>query len=124
MLNNKPIIPFLSTVDPERSKAFYHYVLGLPIKSTDGFATMYDANGTNLRITTVRELTPQAFSVMSWEVEDIEAIVSALESRGVHFEIYDYFQQEPSGVWIAPGGTKVAWFKDPDGNLLSLTQFA
>ena len=89
--------------------------------SDDSFAVVFDAGGTELRLQRVRELTPHPFTALGWIVDDIGAQVRALVARGVTFERYDFMTQDELGIWSTPGA-KVAWFKDPDGNLLSLAQ--
>jgi catechol 2,3-dioxygenase-like lactoylglutathione lyase family enzyme len=92
--------------------------------SEDPFAVVFDLNGTMLRISTVEDFKAQPHTVLGWEVEDIAATIKALKAKGVRFTIYDGMGQDELGVWSAPGGrAKVAWFLDPDGNNLSLTQF-
>jgi len=120
MLADKKIKAFAPTVNPEKAKAFYQNVLGLELMSEDGFALQFNCSGTCLRVTTVRELTPHPFTVLGWTVPVIEETVKELTDKGVVFERYGFLQQDAWGIWTAPGGTKVAWFKDPDGNLLSL----
>jgi hypothetical protein len=89
--------------------------------SGNPFALVFDVNGTMLRVTGVPEMVPAKYSVLGWQVTDIEAAVRDLQQSGVAFERYDFPQDEP-GIWQAPSGAKVAWFKDPDGNVLSLSQ--
>ena len=97
---------------------------GLRPTHEDDFAAVYDLNGTMLRISTMPTHTAQAHTVLGWEVHDITDTVKSLRSAGVSFVTYDGLEQDELGIWSPPGGsTKVAWFKDPDGNLLSLTQF-
>lgn len=91
--------------------------------SEDGFALVFDAHGTKLRVTTVHELAPAQYTVLGWEVSDITAAAKDLQSAGVKLEQYGLKEQDERGIWTAPGGAKVAWFKDPDGNILSVTQF-
>ena len=114
---------FVATVDAARARPFYENVLGLKVKDVDDYGTMFDANGNYLRMSVVREFKPAPYSVLSWEVADIHAMIAGLTTRGVAFEQFQGFGQDDAGVWTAPNGTKVAWFKDPDGNMLSLTQF-
>lgn len=123
MLSDKTIMAFLATTDPVRSRLFFEDILGLPLKRTDPYAMVFDSNGIELRITTVADLKPVPYSVMSWIVPDIHATVAGLADKGVVFEKYSFFEQDPDGVWNTDGA-KVAWFKDPDGNLLSLTEFS
>ena len=125
LATSKPVI-LLPTVKKEESRAFFEETLGLKFIVDDGFALVFDSAGIMLRVTPVREFTPHEFSVLSWEVDDIEASVKGLSAKGVAFERYDFpwMTQDELGVWAAPDGTKVAWFKDPDGNLLSVSQHA
>jgi catechol 2,3-dioxygenase-like lactoylglutathione lyase family enzyme len=109
--------------DAERARTFYRDTLGLRLVSEDGFALTFDANGTMLRVSLVREVVAAPYTVLGWEVDDIAAKAKALMAAGVNLERYENFlKQDESGIWTAPGGTRVAWFKDPDGNLLSLSQ--
>jgi catechol 2,3-dioxygenase-like lactoylglutathione lyase family enzyme len=114
---------FIITRDRAQAKAFYGGVLGFPQAHEDDFAVVYDMNGTNLRISTVKDHKPQMATVLGWEVEDIAASVKALAAKGISFNRYPGFEQDELGIWTAPGSTaKVAWFLDPDGNNLSLAQ--
>jgi len=122
MLSKKSIKAFIPTTRPDEAKRFYGDILGLTLLSEDKFALEFDANGTPLRITIVEKLTPQPFTVFGWDLEDIAGMIKLLNKKGVQFERYGFFEQDVLGIWIAPGGTKVAWFKDPDGNLLSLSE--
>ena len=122
MLSSHKIVAFLSTTNPERARTFFRDKLVLPLLSEDGFALVFDANGTMLRVSIVRELTPAKYTVLGWEVTNIEAEIEALTQAGVKFNLYGLPGQNEQGVWNAPGGTKVAWFDDPDGNILSLSQ--
>ena len=124
MLDSSKIIGFVPTKDPKKAKPFFADVLGLRFITDDGFALVFDANRTMLRVVTVKEFTPLPFTLLGWEVPDIEKTVSALQKKGVTFERYGWFKQDDLGIWTAPGGAKVAWFKDPDGNLLSVSQHA
>ncbi|OKS86748.1 VOC family protein [Mucilaginibacter polytrichastri] len=123
MLNDKTIMAFLATADPAKARPFYENILGLPLKRTDPYAMVFDSNGIELRITTVKDLQPVPYSVMSWIVPAIHDTVAGLSAKSVVFEKYSFFEQDADGVWHSPDGTLVAWFKDPDGNLLSLTEF-
>ena len=118
------VIAFVSTRDPARAKAFYRDVLGLHFVSEDPFAVVFDTGGTMLRVSIVQEMTPVMHTVLGWNVGDIAGAVMELERAGVKFERYDVLPQDELGIWTAPGGHRIAWFKDPDGNLLSITQFA
>jgi predicted enzyme related to lactoylglutathione lyase len=122
MLSNKKLRAFVPTTKPDKAKSFYKDVLGLKLLSEDNYALEFDANGTLLRVTTVQDLQPQKFTVLGWGVDDISSTIKLLNDKGIFCEKYDFFEQDESGVWTAPNGSKVAWFKDPDGNILSLTE--
>lgn len=122
MLDRANLVAFAATADPEQARAFYESVLGLTLVEQSPFALAFDVNGTMLRIQTVSEFTPQPHTALGWSVTDIEAAVRALAGRGVAFERFPGLEQDQLGIWASPAGARVAWFKDPDGNLLSLTQ--
>lgn len=123
MLHSRPIVAFVATTDPPRAKRFYGKTLGLRLVSEDGFALVFDAGGTTLRVATVQALHPAGYTVLGWLVPDIRRAVRALTRRGAPFQRYGgLMEQDELGVWAAPGGALVAWFKDPDGNTLSLTE--
>lgn len=122
MLGNATVTAFVATSNPARSKHFYRDALGLRLVSDDQFAVVFDCNGVQLRVQKVETLRPHPFTALGWHVSNIREVVPALAWRGVTFERYPYFEQDDLGIWRAPGGAKVAWFKDPDGNLLSLTE--
>jgi catechol 2,3-dioxygenase-like lactoylglutathione lyase family enzyme len=123
MLGTASLVAFLATTDAGRARAFYEDVLGLRFVADDGFALLFDANGVTLRIARVEALTPHPFTSLGWQVDDIAAVMQALRAKGVSFEHYSLPGQDETGAWTPPGtSAKVAWFKDPDGNLLSLTQ--
>ena len=125
LTNSKPVI-LLPTVKKAEAQDFFQNTLGLDFKYDDGFAMVFDTGGIMFRVTPVQEFTPHEFSVLGWEVDDIAVSATDLTSRGVKFEVYDFpwMTQDEQGIWAAPDGTKVAWFKDPDGNLLSISQHA
>jgi catechol 2,3-dioxygenase-like lactoylglutathione lyase family enzyme len=116
-------VTFIMTADPVASRAFYETLLGLPLGPQDAFATVYDLGGTTLRVTHIPDWQAGAHPALGWHVPDIVASVTALREKGVAFTIYPGFGQDALGIWTSPGGdSKVAWFNDPDGNVLSLTQ--
>ncbi len=123
MLEARPVIAFVATAKADRAEAFYAKTLGLKLVSDDGFALVFDAGGTMLRVARVQQLQPAAYTVLGWSVPDIRRAVRDLSRRGVAFERYPGLEQDELGIWTAPGGARVAWFKDPDANTLSLTQF-
>jgi catechol 2,3-dioxygenase-like lactoylglutathione lyase family enzyme len=122
VLASAKVVAFLATGDAARAKAFYGEVLGLRLLSEDGFAVVFDANGTTLRVAIVQDVVPAPYTVLGWDVEDIAATAGRLTAAGVVFERYAWLQQDELGIWSAPSGAKVAWFKDLDGNVLSLSQ--
>jgi predicted enzyme related to lactoylglutathione lyase len=123
MLNSRPVIAFVATTDPKRAKAFYGKTLGLRLRSEDGFALVYDAGGTMLRVAIVKTLQPAGYTVLGWIVPDVAKTVRDLTKRGVTFQRYDGLPQDDLGIWSSPSGARVAWFNDPEGNILSLTEF-
>jgi catechol 2,3-dioxygenase-like lactoylglutathione lyase family enzyme len=124
MLGSLNIVAFVPSVDPEKARAFYEGVLGLRFVKDDGFALVFDANGIMVRVAKGQQFTPAKYTILGWEVHEIEKIVSRLQERGVVFERFGFFKQDELGIWTAPTGDKVAWFKDPDGNLLSVSEHA
>ena len=119
------IIGFASIVDVERARAFYRDTLGLTLLYEEPpFALVFDANGIMIRLGMAKEIPPANGTVLGWQVPDIVAAVKELMDAGVHFEHYnfDWMQQDELGIWTAPTGARVAWFKDPDGNILSLSE--
>jgi predicted enzyme related to lactoylglutathione lyase len=122
MLSDKKLKAFVPTTNPKLARAFYKGVLGLTLLSEDNYALEFDANGTLLRVTIVQEFKPQSFTILGWNVSDIHEVIKSLNKKGIECNKYDFLEQDNSGVWISPGGSKVAWFKDPDGNVLSLTE--
>jgi catechol 2,3-dioxygenase-like lactoylglutathione lyase family enzyme len=123
MLADNEVIALVATAQPERARQFYADVLGLHLAADEPPALVFDAHGTMLRIAKVGQLAPARYTVLGWKVGDIRAAVRALASKGVVFERYAGFAQDELGIWTSPDGNAVAWFKDPDGNTLSLTQF-
>ena len=120
MLGSCNLVAFTATTDGARSQGFYEGVLGLKVVSDDPFALVLDANGTELRVTKMREFRPQSHTVLGWSVDDIEAEVDTLASAGVAFQRYAGMEQDARGIWTSPAGARIAWFLDPDGNVLSL----
>jgi catechol 2,3-dioxygenase-like lactoylglutathione lyase family enzyme len=124
MLQNSAVIAFSATRDAERAKSFYRDELGLRLVADEPFALVFDANGTMLRIQKAGVFEPLPFTLLGWHVADIEQTVDQLRARGVAFVRYEGMEQDARDIWQAPGSSaRIAWFKDPDGNLLSLTTF-
>jgi catechol 2,3-dioxygenase-like lactoylglutathione lyase family enzyme len=122
MLGSTNIVAFVPTRDAGKARAFYEGILGLSFVKDDGFAMVLDANGIMIRVAKMKDFTPAPFTVLGWQVSGIEDVVRGLQKRGVHFEIFGFFKQDELGIWTAPTGDKVAWFKDPDSNILSVSQ--
>jgi catechol 2,3-dioxygenase-like lactoylglutathione lyase family enzyme len=122
MLSTSLPIVFIATATPERARAFYADTLGLTLITEDEFSLVFALHGVALRIQKVRELLPQPFTALGWQVADAAGTVAALRARGVAFERYPFLQQDAHDIWDAPGGARIAWFKDSDGNLLSVTE--
>ena len=122
MLSTNPLIAFVPSKNTGRSRSFYEGTLGLRFISDDSFAIVMESNGTMVRIVSVGEFDPAPFTILGWQVDDIHAKVAELSGKGVQFKRYPYFEQSPDGVWTAPNGAMVAWFPDPDSNILSVSQ--
>jgi catechol 2,3-dioxygenase-like lactoylglutathione lyase family enzyme len=121
MLGSIDIVAFVPTKDTEKARAFYEGVLGLRFVKDDGFALVLDANGIMVRVAKA-QFTPAPFTILGWQVSDIKKMVTGLQGKGVQFERFGFFEQDELGIWTAPTGDMVAWFKDPDGNVLSVSQ--
>ena len=122
MLGTTDIIAFVPTNDSAKARAFYEGTLGLRFVSDDGFALVFNANGIMIRVVKVQQFTPVQYTILGWQVKEIEKVVARLQQEGVHFDRFGFFQQDELGIWTAPNGDKVAWFKDPDGNTLSVSE--
>ena len=123
MLGSSDLVAFAASADLPRARTFYERVLGLPVVEQNDFACVFDANGTMLRVAAVADAPRAGYTVLGWRVTDIVATVRGLTAKGVVFIRYEGMDQDEAGVWTTPGGEQVAWFPDPDGNVLSLTQF-
>jgi catechol 2,3-dioxygenase-like lactoylglutathione lyase family enzyme len=129
MLGSAEVVTFIPTLDFTKSRPFYEEVLGLRFVNDDGFALVFamgepEGPGVMLRLVKVGTLLPHPFTVLGWNVSDINIAVTRLAERSITFEIYPWMNQNGMGVWTAPDGARVAWFKDPDGNLLSVSQIS
>ena len=122
MLASRNLVAFLAVRNADNARAFYRDKLGLPLISEDRFALVFNANGTMLRVTPVGEIPAVRWTVLGWEVPDIEAAVRELKDSGIQFEHFGGMGQDELGIWTAPTGDKVAWFRDLDGNTLSVSQ--
>ncbi|MBV9855942.1 MAG: VOC family protein [Streptosporangiaceae bacterium] len=123
MLQSSDVIAFVPVTDLNRGRDFYTRILGLPVIEQNPYACVFNANGTMLRLTAVTTVATPGYTVLGWKVTDLQSTVRALAARGVTFSRYDGMEQDEHGIWAAPTGDKIAWFQDPDGNVLSLTQF-
>jgi catechol 2,3-dioxygenase-like lactoylglutathione lyase family enzyme len=122
MLTSSRLIGFLFTKDYDKARAFFEGKLGFQFVSLDQFALVLQAGDNMLRISKIPGFVPAQGTVLGWEVQNIEAAVAWLSERGVTLEKYPFVQDRERGIWTAPSGDKVAWFKDPDGNVLSVSQ--
>jgi catechol 2,3-dioxygenase-like lactoylglutathione lyase family enzyme len=122
-LSQYKIIGFVTIVDVARAKSFYRDQLGLRLVTEEPpFALVFEANGIMLRLGMGKELPQNPGTVLGWQVPDLTAAVQDLKQAGVRFERYEFLEQDPMGIWTSPTGARVAWFKDPDGNVLSLSE--
>ncbi|MGN6196372.1 MAG: VOC family protein [Ginsengibacter sp.] len=122
MLGNEKLKAFVSTTNADKAKSFYQDCLGLKLLSADFYALEFEVNGNLLRVSIVKELKPQPFTVLGWNVDDIVSIIKSLNNKNIFCEKYEFLEQNDLGIWTSPNGSKVAWFKDSDGNVLSLTE--
>lgn len=121
-LADAQLVAFAGAADLDRAREFYEGVLGLPLVSQDGFACVFKAGDTHLRVTQVANVVAAPYTLLGWGVPDIEPAIAELSARGVEFRRYEGMTQDELGVWTAPSGTRVAWFHDPDGNTLAIHQ--
>lgn len=125
MIGDADVITFVPTRDPAKSRAFYEGTLGLTFVSEDSFALVFNAHGVTLRVanvSSVKRFKPAPFTILGWQVPSAEKTVRALAKKGVTFERFPGIGQNRLGIWNSPSGARVAWFKDPDGNILSITE--
>jgi catechol 2,3-dioxygenase-like lactoylglutathione lyase family enzyme len=126
MLANADLVAFVPTRDPQRSRHFYEHMLGLKFVSEDPFALVFSAHGVTLRIANVSNVTdfkPAPFTILGWHVANAENTIREMRDKGIKFERFPGMNQTDLGIWRSPSGAQVAWFKDPDGNILSITEF-
>ena|SRR5436190_15378557 len=124
MLKSTSLVAFVATAQAEAARHFYESVLGLSLVEDSPFALVFDSNGTTLRVQKVEQVTPAPYTALGWQVTDIEASVRSLRAKGAVLQRYEGLFQDALGIWKSPSGAKVAWFRDPDGNTLSLTESA
>ena len=121
MISDCPLVALVATTNAHTAREFYGQILGLRLTHEDSFGLVFDAHGSMLRISVVGQLAPAPYTILGWQVEDIASIVRQLGEKGVTFERYPGMPQDDPGIWTTPDGSRVAWFKDPEGNTLSLT---
>lgn len=122
MLAPHNVVAFVPITDAARSRSFYSGLLGLAVESEDDFAIVLKTKDASIRLTKVPAFEPRPFTILGWEVTEIEPIVLTLQKDGIVFEKYPWMPPSDLPIWTAPGGARIAWFKDPDGNVLSLSQ--
>ena len=115
------VIGFIPTSDFRRAKSFYAGKLGLRFVARDEFALVFTSGGTTIRVVKVPGFTAAGYTILGWQVADVAESVATLSRRGIVFERYAGMKQDAAGIWTAPGGARIAWFKDPDGNVLSVS---
>lgn len=123
MLGRAQLTAFGATTDGARAREFYTSVLGLRLRYEDDFALSLDSDGVELRLQKLERFTPQPFTTLGWRVMNVAEVVAKLGRAGVVLERYPWLEQDAAGVWRAPSGARVAWFRDPDGNLLSVAEY-
>jgi catechol 2,3-dioxygenase-like lactoylglutathione lyase family enzyme len=121
MLASGKLIGFIPTTDYDRSRAFYEGKLGCTFISLDQFAMVLDLGGSMIRVVKIPNSTPSHATILGWQVTDVRSVAQWLTSRGVELEKYPFVEDKELGVWVTPAGNSVAWFKDPDGNVLSIS---
>ncbi len=121
MITGNKLKAFIPSTHPDKARDFYSRKLGFKLLSEDSYGIDFEANEAKIRVSFVENLIPQPFTVLGWEAEDIVSTIKFLIEKGITFERYTSIEQDDSCIWTAPGGTRVAWFKDPDGNLLSVS---
>ena len=122
MLDTSRLVCFVATADADRARAFYEGQLGLRLIEDGGYALVFDAHGTQLRVQRVDAVAPHPWTALGWEVDDLAATVRALAANGVAMARFPGLPLDADGIWGTPDGSRVAWFHDPDGNTLSLSQ--
>jgi catechol 2,3-dioxygenase-like lactoylglutathione lyase family enzyme len=125
MLGSSAVVAFVPSRSPKKSRSFYEHTLGLGFVSDDQFASVFNANDVMVRVVDVSGVEgfkPFPFTILGWSVDDIGKTVEGLRKKGVNFELYPGMDQDQRGIWTSPSGARIAWFKDPDGNVLSLSE--
>jgi catechol 2,3-dioxygenase-like lactoylglutathione lyase family enzyme len=123
MLRSQQVMAFLATANPKKAIAFYRDKLGLRLTEDSPFALVLDVKGTMLRIQKVEKVSVAPYTALGWQVKSIAGTIRKLNAKGVTMERFPGLDQDELGVWQSPSGARIAWFKDPEGHTLSLTQF-
>ena len=123
MLGKQTLVAFVATRDAARARVFYLETLGLALVSDDPFALGLDAHGTTIRVQKVASFQPQPFTALGWTVDDIDAVITAVKQKWAVCEHFPGLEPDAHGIWTSPSGARIEWFEDPDGNVLSLTEF-
>jgi predicted enzyme related to lactoylglutathione lyase len=126
MLSSEAIVAFVPTTKPDEARRFYENTLGLEFVQRDAYGLDFNANGVALRVANVsseKDFTPASFTILGWAVDSIDDAARELTERGVVFEQYSGLEQDQLGIWESPSGARIAWFKDPEGNVLSITEY-
>ena len=122
MLASEQLMAFVTVTNADRAREFYRDKLGLRLMAEDSFALMFECAGAApLRVALAKEVVPANYTVLGWNAKNVSSTVEALKKAGITCEVFGFFKQDDVGIWTAPGGAEVAWFKDPDGNLLSVS---
>ena len=121
-VQGRPVMAILGTADMDRALSFYAETLGLSVISTDAFGTSLEGGGTELRLTRVPTVVPAPYAQLAWRVTNLNAVAQSLADVGVALVRFDHLEQDDVGAWTSPTGVRVAWFHDPDRNLLSLVE--
>ena len=124
MLANAAVIAFVTVSSPAHALDFYRDTLALKLIEETPYAIVFDCKGVMLRVAISQQVEPAPYTVLGWHVDNIEATVAEMQKKKIKFQQYGFLEQDDLGIWTTPDGAKVAWFADPDGNILSLTQFA
>lgn len=122
-LNSCKIISFVPAANLARAKEFYQHTLGFHLVSEGIFGLVFKVSGSLLRVVHIEQAFAAPYTILGWKVPNISAVVDELAQKDIHFDHYEGFDQDEQGIWTTPDGSRVAWFRDPDGNILSLTQF-
>lgn len=122
MLSTSKVVGFVGTANPDEARHFYEQCLGLTLLEDSPFALVFECGDTVIRVQKVESIFAHQYTALGWSVADISTTVQHLGSLGVEFQRFENLSQDELGIWQTPDGSRVAWFKDPDGNVLSVTE--